>query len=130
LEANQEEIESESEHHEVHKEEAAVETIGALVDRSGDRHLDVGRRRQGYGVSLKNLAASLRRMIRSAFPAPRKGHGRQGPGKDEVVRGSHKGRTFQKKFRARPKRSNGIRDRGLRREPHLGSNEIFYEALG
>jgi hypothetical protein len=37
LESNPEEIESESEHQEVPKEEAMVETIRALEDRYGDR---------------------------------------------------------------------------------------------
>jgi hypothetical protein len=46
LEVNPEEIESESEHQGVPKEEAAVETIGALEDRYVDQHLAVGRHRQ------------------------------------------------------------------------------------
>jgi hypothetical protein len=46
LEANAIEIESESEHHEVPEEEAMVETIGALEDQYGDRHLAVGHCRQ------------------------------------------------------------------------------------
>jgi hypothetical protein len=39
LEANQEEIVAVAEHQEVLNEEAAVETIGALVDRSEDQQL-------------------------------------------------------------------------------------------
>jgi hypothetical protein len=35
-----------AEHQEVPKEEAAVETIGALEDRYGDRHLAIGCLRQ------------------------------------------------------------------------------------
>jgi hypothetical protein len=44
LEANKEEIESELEHQEVPKGEAAKKTIGALEDRCVDRYLDLGRR--------------------------------------------------------------------------------------
>jgi hypothetical protein len=76
------------------------------------------------------MAATRRRMTRRAVPAPRKGHGRQGPGKDNVVSGKPKGLTFENRRQARHKRNNGIRDRGLRRELCLGSKEIFYEALG
>jgi hypothetical protein len=44
--ANPEEMKAVAEHQEVPKEEAAVETIGALGDRYRDRHLDVGCRQQ------------------------------------------------------------------------------------
>jgi hypothetical protein len=37
---------------------------------------------------------------------------------------------LEKTHQTRPKCNNGIRDRGLRRELHLGSKETFYEALG
>jgi hypothetical protein len=46
LEANPEEIESGLEYQEVPKEATAVETVGALEDRYGGRHLAVGRRRK------------------------------------------------------------------------------------
>jgi hypothetical protein len=46
LEANPEEIKSKSEHQDVSKEEATVETTGALEDRYGDRHLAIGCCRQ------------------------------------------------------------------------------------
>jgi hypothetical protein len=39
LEVSREKIESKSEHQEVPKKGAAVETFGALEDRYGDRHL-------------------------------------------------------------------------------------------
>jgi hypothetical protein len=42
-EASWEKLEAVAEHQGVHKEEAAVETIGALVDQYGDQHLAVGR---------------------------------------------------------------------------------------
>jgi hypothetical protein len=62
-------------------------------------------------------------------PAPRKGHDRQGLGKDNVVCGTPKGRTFEKRRWAQPKHNSGIRDRGLRRELRLGGKEPIYEAL-
>jgi hypothetical protein len=42
-----EEIKSVVEHQEVLKEETAEETVGALDDRCADRHLAVGRKRNG-----------------------------------------------------------------------------------
>jgi hypothetical protein len=67
LEANREKSDAVAEHQEAPKQEAAVETIEALQDRCGDRHLAVGRRRQpnkrtqGDGGSRKKLAAACRR---------------------------------------------------------------------
>jgi hypothetical protein len=84
LEANAESITSESEHLEVSKEEAAVETTGALEDRYGDRHLAVGRHRepkkwtQGKCGSRKKLAAAHRRVAVHGLPARRKGRGQKG----------------------------------------------------
>jgi hypothetical protein len=46
MEANAEEIKSVAENQEVSNEEAAVETVGALEDRYGNRYLAVGCRRQ------------------------------------------------------------------------------------
>jgi hypothetical protein len=43
LEANPEEIQSKTEREEVPKEEAAVETFGALKEQYGEQHLVVGR---------------------------------------------------------------------------------------
>jgi hypothetical protein len=40
-EPTSEEIDAVAEHHEVPTEEATVETVGALEDRYGDRHLAV-----------------------------------------------------------------------------------------
>jgi hypothetical protein len=74
LETNREKSECGSEHLEVPKEEAAVETIGALVDRHGDRHLAVWHRRQPKkrtqrdGGSRHKLAAARGRLTRRAVP--------------------------------------------------------------
>jgi hypothetical protein len=65
----------------VPKGEAAVETIGALDCRYGDRHLAVGRRRQpkkrtqGDGGLRQMLVAARGRLIRRAVPSPPKRHG-------------------------------------------------------
>jgi hypothetical protein len=105
-----------SAHPKVSNKAAAVETIGALKEQYGDRHLAVGRRRQpkkgtqGGGGSQQKLVAARGRLTRSAFPALRKGHGRRRPGKDVVVRGAPKGRTFENRRRERPKSNNGIMD--------------------
>jgi hypothetical protein len=88
--AGLQEMEVVAEHQKVPKEEAAVETIGALKEWYGGRQLAIGRRRrqkkrtQSDGASQKKLVAALRGMTCSAVPAPRKGRSRQGPGKDNV----------------------------------------------
>jgi hypothetical protein len=68
-------------------------------------------------------------MTRRAIPAPRKGHGRQGPDKDDDVRGTRKGRAAER-IRQTQLKLNGIRDRGLKQQLRLGSKEKFYKALG
>jgi hypothetical protein len=109
-----EEIESESEHLEVPKEETAVE------DRCGDRYLAVGRRRQpkkrtqGHDGSWKKLAAACRRMTLHAIPAPLKGRGSKGP-------------TVEKRRRKAPECNIGIRDRGLKQQLRLGNNKTLNE---
>jgi hypothetical protein len=69
------------------------------------RHVAIGRCRQTKkqtqddGVSLQKLAAARGRLTLLAIPAPHKGHSHQGPGKDDAVRGTPKGRTFDKRRR-------------------------------
>jgi hypothetical protein len=82
MEANPEDIKSVAEQQKVPKEEAAVETIGALKDQYGNRHLAVGRHQKSKkpaqvdGESRKKLAASSRRRTHLAVSTPRKIHGR------------------------------------------------------
>jgi hypothetical protein len=64
-------------------------------------------------------------MTRRAVPAPRKGHSRQGPCKDDVACGTPKGRTFGKKCRGQPECNNGIKDIGLKGQLRLGSKKAF-----
>jgi hypothetical protein len=91
LEANREKSECGSEHLEVPKKEAAVETIGALEDRYGDRHLAVWHRRQPKkrtqrdGGSRQKLAAARGRLTRPAVPARRKGRSHIGPTVETVI---------------------------------------------
>jgi hypothetical protein len=98
MEANAGELQSVLVHQEVPKEKAAVETIGALEDQ----HLAIRRCQQlkkwtqGDGGSQKKLAATRRQMRCCAIPALHKGHGHQGPGKDDDVCGTPKGWTFKK----------------------------------
>jgi hypothetical protein len=79
-------LEAVAEQQEVPKEEAAVETIGALVDWYGAWHLAVGCHQQlkrwthGDGGSWQKLATARGHLIRHAIPAPHKGQGCQGPG--------------------------------------------------
>jgi hypothetical protein len=126
LEANPEEIESEAEHEEVPKEEAAVKTGRALKERHGDGHLAVSRRgkpkkrTQGNGRSRKKLAVARRWMTRRARVTRRKGHGHTGPTvkekqrkmqtRENVARGTSKRRTFGKRHRAKPEGIAGIRN--------------------
>jgi hypothetical protein len=91
---------------------SAVETVRALKDRYGDRHLAVGRRRQPKkrtqdgGGSRKKTTAARRRMIRRAVPARNKGRG-------------HKGLTVETRRRNDPECNNAIRNRGERRQVRL-----------
>jgi hypothetical protein len=64
------------------------------------------------------------------WPASCKGHDHQGPGMDNVVHRTPKGRTFEKRHWAQQKCNNGWRNRGLKQQLHLGSKVTFYEALG
>jgi hypothetical protein len=106
------EIDFESEHQEAPKEDAAVKTVRALKKRHGDRLLALERRRkpkkrtQGSGGSCKKLAAARRGMTRRAEVAPRKGRGR-----DNVARGTSKGRTFGKRRQAQSEGITGISNR-------------------
>jgi hypothetical protein len=94
LEANPEESDAVAEHQEAPKEEARVQTFGALKEKYGNLHLAVGCRRQlrkrtqDDGGSRKKLAATHRGMIHHAIPARCKGHSCQGQNKDNVVQGT------------------------------------------
>jgi hypothetical protein len=61
-------------------------------------------------------------MTRSDIPASFVGHGLQGPGKGNVVRGSPKGRT-------RLEYNKKMKDRGSRQQLHLGSQRAFNKTV-
>jgi hypothetical protein len=69
---------------------------------------------QGNGGSRKKFAAACRGMNRLVIPAWRKGHGRQGPGRDNVARGAPKGGSLKKRQRTHQEGSNGIGDRDVK----------------
>jgi hypothetical protein len=103
-----EETEYQSEHQEVPKEEAVVETIRTLEDQYGDWHLAIWRfqqpmkRTQGSGGSQKKWATH-RQMSGCDIPACHKACG-------------HKGQMVKKRQRKRPECNNGIRNRDLRQQ--------------
>jgi hypothetical protein len=147
---------SQAEHEEVPKIEAAVETFGALKERLRDQHLAVrccGQLKkwtQGNCGSQKKLAATCRGMTGHAGVVRRKGHSCQGPGKDSVVQGTQKERTFGRRYQAKLEgincirnqgarwhicpmmertTDNGIRGRSRRQELCVGSVKTLHEAL-
>jgi hypothetical protein len=114
-----------------------METIGALEDQCGDRHLDVGHHRQplnwpqGVFGSRPMLAGAGGRLTP---PPPRHSCTSQrtrssGTSKDNV-HGIPKGRTLERRHWAPPKSNNDTRVWHLNWELHLESKETFYEALG
>jgi hypothetical protein len=121
-------------HQEVPNEEAAVQTIGALEDRYRDRHLAVGHRRQQKKRTQvddgcrQKLAAARGRMTHCAIPAPRTGR-RQGPGRINVERGAHNGRTLEMGRRKGPECNSEIKDRGARRQICQGSERAFKKTV-
>jgi hypothetical protein len=58
-----------------------------------------------------------------------KRHGRQTPGRDNVVWRASKGWTFVKRRQMQPECNNGIRDQGLKGQLHLGSKRIFNKTV-
>jgi hypothetical protein len=127
-EENPEEMMSVAEHREVPKEEVSVEMIGALKDRN----LDVGRRRQTK-KQTKDIGDSRQKFASAedGLPTgPHKEHRRQGPGKDNVVRGTQKRRTFGKIRRAKPECSSRIRDQDLKEQLRLRKERISDRTFG
>jgi hypothetical protein len=124
LKANREKSDALAEHQEVPNEETAVETIGALGDVYGDRHLAKSRRQlkkrtQANGGSRQMLAAARRRMTRRVITASRKGQVCQRPDRDCAARGAPKGRTFERRRWLRLECNTKTKDRGARRPLRL-----------
>jgi hypothetical protein len=128
------ELESESEHREVLKEDVAVKTVGALKKRYRDWHLEVGLRgqpkkwAQGNGGSRKMLAAFCRRMNRRAGTARRKGRGHKVPteksDQEQCCTRNPEGTDVREETREQPEGGNGIRGRDLKEQLRLGSERI------
>jgi hypothetical protein len=131
LEAIPEDIESESDHQEILKEEAAVKPFGALKKRHGDWNLSVGRRQkpkersQDNGGSRNKLAAACKGTTCRAGVARNKGHSRQRQGQDDKVQGTSKWRTLGTRRREQPECNNGISERGLEQQVPLRSKWAF-----
>jgi hypothetical protein len=100
LETNPEEIESESVHHKVPNEEAAVESVGAQEGRSED---------QRPAVVCRN---PRKRRIRGDF-----------------ARGEPEGPLVEKKRRKGPECNSGVRNRGVKQQLRLGSKERHFMRL-
>jgi hypothetical protein len=115
LETNPVKLDTMVEHQEVRKEEASVETFGALTKQYGDKYLATERNlqlkkwNQGYGGSWKKLAATCRGMTCHAIPALGKGHGQQSVGLDDV-QGTQKGGMFRKRCWAKPEYNDSIKN--------------------
>jgi hypothetical protein len=62
------------------------------------------------------LDITCRGITHHAIPAPCKGHGRQGPGRDHVARGAPKGWTLERRKWAHQECNSGIRDRDLKEQ--------------
>jgi hypothetical protein len=109
-------------HEEFPKEEAAVETFGALKQQYGDRHLAIRRSgqpkkwTQGNGGYWKKWAAAQGQLTHCVIPAQRNRHCCQEEGKDKAMPRTQKGWKFGKRCRAEPKGSNGIREQDLREQ--------------
>jgi hypothetical protein len=118
LEASQEKSDALAEYQDVPKEEIAVETVRALENRYGDRHLAVEccqkpkKWIQGDGGSQKKLAAVCRWMTHHAGTTWRKRHG-------------HKEPTVDKRQWKGPECKNGIRNPGLKQQIRLGNKKTL-----
>jgi hypothetical protein len=125
-EPTSEEIESEAEHEEVPKEEAAAETFGALKKWHGDQHLAVKVLWSGEEMDPRQwwapeeAGSHLQRDEPPCYPCMA-----QGTSQDNVARGAPKGQTFRKRHQAKPEGITGIRNQGSRQEPCLGSRATF-----
>jgi hypothetical protein len=118
-------------HEEVPTEGAIVKIVRALKEQYGDCHLAIGRHQQlkkqnqGDGGSWKKLVATHRGMTHHVIPALCKGHGRQGPGRDNVARKIPKRRMLERSQRTCQEGSNGIRVQDLKEQLLLGSKRAF-----
>jgi hypothetical protein len=154
LEASLEERVSKLEHEEVPKEDAVVETFGALKawgSASSHKVPQSAKWTQGSCGYQKKLVTAQGWLTCHVIPAWCKGHSFQGQGKDKAVPRTQKEGTFGKRSGVQPECNNGIRDHGAfqqlrlrkemitengirgqtsRQELCLGSMKTLYEVLG
>jgi hypothetical protein len=114
-------------HPEIPNEKAAVgEIYRELEDQYWDKHLAIGycqqpkKLTQGDGGSQQKLGTARGWLTCHAILASCKGHGRQGPSKDDV-QGAPKQWTFVKRHWTKPRRNNCITNRDQKQQLHLGS---------
>jgi hypothetical protein len=62
------------------------------------------------------MSSDRRRKIRRAIPAVRKGHVREGLGKNSVAKGASRGKMLGKRQRKSSESKNGILDRDLKEQ--------------
>jgi hypothetical protein len=115
----------EAEHWEVHAEEAAMKSSGALKTRHIGRNLaaEPMERIRGNCGSRKKLTA-VGMMTHRAKVARRKGHGLQRQGKNNVAPKTTKRRTFGKKCWNAPQCKIVIKNPGTRRQLRLKIERI------
>jgi hypothetical protein len=120
MEANPGELQPVAVHQEVPKEEV-VEMIGALKDQylAVGHHQQTKKRTHGDGGSQRKLAATRGQFTCRAVPAPCKGHGLQGPGRDTVARRALKGRALERRRWMHQECNSGVRDQNLKEQQHL-----------
>jgi hypothetical protein len=131
MEASPEEIEIKVEHEEVPKEEATVETFGALKEQYKDWHL-AGRCRdqpkkwiQGNGGSWRKLATACRGMTCLAGVIRPSGT-RQG----QCCRRNLERRISGKRFQTQSECNSGIRNQDLKEQLSWEAREMFTRPSG
>jgi hypothetical protein len=134
------------------------ETGKATEDQTGELRLPVRRRRQRKKRAQENggprqkFAAFRGQVTRRAVPVLRKGGLPRRPGKkcrsgvrgrsitsqsgkrgrtmDNVIGGTPKGRTCEKRRWTQPRCHSGMKGRGTKQRPHLGRGKPLNEVLG
>jgi hypothetical protein len=126
-------------HEEVPKEEAAVETVGALKKRYRNLLLTVRRRgqqkkrTQGNGGSRNKLAAACRGMTCLTIPAWCKGHCCQGQGKGQGYAKNPQRTAVREETSRETGRHEWNKEPRFKKQLHLGSERtssgVYWKAL-
>jgi hypothetical protein len=114
-ETTDEEMDSETGNKEVPKEDAVVKPVEGRKKRQTGRNLAEERRQKPKDGSRRKLAATRRGTNRRAKVARRKGNVvGENRTRDNVVRGTPKGRTLERRQRAQEQCDKGIRKRDVK----------------